>query len=738
MSTLPRRKKRLGPVGREAVRLAKLGLYVGPLKPKTKEPGSYLGKGWPRKTSNAPKVVADWFRDNPDLGLFIHVGRSGLIAFDLDLEDLDALPTEVAAALRLGLFQRSQGKRDRGHYLFRTSEEFGNSAGGFSAWGDVRGKNGAIVSAPSIHPKTKEPYELVRGDWEAVPELPPVLRSLIRAGGTNQKEALGPEELDRLLASLTTGNEHALLEERVSDFRSRVREGQARHGALLSTLMKVMADAKSGKYPASTAVARLRDEFAASFSSPAAGKRSAPHAGEFDGMLAWAAAQLTPGESIAELFDSTPELRMIRRYAQEQMVAPFGLLSAAIPRALSCLPPRYVLPAVVGTPAPLNLFVALVGRSGAGKDATGELVREVLRLPASVEADLYIGRPGSSEGLAKMYGYMKREKKGSGRASRPVFTYSRILASLPEVDSLTALMGRDGSILSATLREVWIGSRFGFDYAHEHTKFVVGSKRYRFCLLLGVQPGRAGSILQGRDGGLPQRFFWASVQPFLEMHQPPTGDSSDLKPIDLPEVPGEAAETERWRQDMATDAPFDELVELTIPDEVRAQILKARELSLLGLTSDNEGHRLLVQEKVAMGLAVIHGKVDGFTRKHWEMAGLMLRASDDTYAGIQREMSERRAKAQERDAEESGRLRHRRSEAQLRAACDAGKARVLVIVDAFEEERVPHSHVSRQLSPTQREVLDMAIGELLKQNLILLKTVKAKNGGVNKYLIRVG
>lgn len=154
----PRRKNRLGSVGREAVRLAKLGLYVGPLKPKTKEPGSYLGKWWPKKTSNAPKVVADWFRDNPDLGLFLHVGRSGLIAFDLDLEDLNALPTEVAAALRLGLFQRSRGKRDRGHYLFRTSEEFGNSAGGFSAWGDVRGKNGAIVSAPSIHPKTQEPY----------------------------------------------------------------------------------------------------------------------------------------------------------------------------------------------------------------------------------------------------------------------------------------------------------------------------------------------------------------------------------------------------------------------------------------------------------------------------------------------------------------------------------------------------------------------------------------------------
>ena len=44
-----RRTPKIHRVMAEAVRLAKLGHYVGPLKPNTKHPGSRLGKGWPSK-----------------------------------------------------------------------------------------------------------------------------------------------------------------------------------------------------------------------------------------------------------------------------------------------------------------------------------------------------------------------------------------------------------------------------------------------------------------------------------------------------------------------------------------------------------------------------------------------------------------------------------------------------------------------------------------------------------------
>lgn len=721
-----------------AARLAKHGLYVGPLKPSTKNPGSRLGKGWQEKTSNDPKQVREWFREHPDDGLFLHVGRSGLIVFDLDTEDgLESLPVEIADALRQGLFQRSRGTGDRGHYVFRTSEDFGNSAGGFSPWGDVRGKNGVIVLAPSLHPDTGKPYRHVRGDWGEVPELPNVLRSLLRVGGHTQQPALAHDELQELLASLVTGTDSDLLNERCTEFRAQVEAGMARHEALLHVALRIVRDSKEGRYALTSAIERLREEFAATFKTAFPGKRSAPAADEFDGVVLWAAAQQTPVEAANDLFDRTEVLRMVRRYAQEYSVAPLGLLTVGIARALACLPPCYVLPAVVGSAAPLNFFFALVGPSGAGKGATEELADQVFPMPQSVRQDLHIGRPGSSEGLAKMYGSLKNEKDEDGQKRLvAAFSHTRVLASLPEVDSLDALMGRDGSLLSSTLREVWSGSRIGFDYAHAHTKFVVGSKRFRFCMLVGVQPGRADAILRGQEGGLPQRFLWINIIIPPGTYRPPMNDRSDLSPVVLPEVEDEQFRTRTWLGAMQSNAESSDLVEVSIPAEVRAQILRARELAVQGLASDSEGHRILVQEKVAMGFAVLHGRTDGFDLEHWEMADIVLRASDDTLAGMKRDLALQRSRAKAKDAEETGRLRHRRSEAQQRALTDTVKKRVLERIDGSDDGEASWSGINRALSPRQREVLDIAVDELKAEHVIAVRSTKARNGQRNRFLTR--
>lgn len=718
--------RKLSRVGREAVRLAKLGLYVGPLAPGTKNPGSRLGKGWPSKTSNNPRTVKKWFLDNPEDGLFLHLGPSRLIAFDLDIDEgLEQLPTHIADALRLGLFQRSR-KGDRGHYVFGTTEIFGNGAGGFSPFGDVRGANGVIVVAPTIHPVTGRRYRLVRGDWGNVPELPSELRALLRVGGTNQKPALSPEQLKERLASLTTGSDHELLNERAEQFSSNVADGQHRHDALLRTLLRVMEDAKKGSYPAAVGVERLRQEFEACFAVPQPGRRSAPASGEFDGMLAWAAAQLSPEESALELFDSTPELRMIRRWAQERLVSPTALLMTGVALALTCVPPRYALPPVIGTAAPVNFILALAGQSGAGKGVTEDLAREVFQFPQVVSEDVHIGKPGSSEGIAKMFGQMRREGPGRKGKLIPVYTKSRVLASLPEIDTLSALMKRDGSHLSATLREVWTGSRLGYDYAHEHTKFMVGAKRYRLCLVIGVQPERAETLLREQGGGLLQRVFWARVTIDPSSFEPPTGDDADLEPIQLPEYPDEESKTSAWRKAMGGDATPDDLVLLEIPEEVRAQIITAQTLIRQGLVPDIEGHRLLVQEKIAVGLAVIHGYLGGFTREHWQMAGLLMQSNDQTLDELNRDARRKRERNRMLEAAASGKARHVRSEAEERELQNKVKQRVLDLLE--RREWTSRSALRKNISPRQREVVEQVMEDLLDKRQVRRTTRTGQNG----------
>jgi hypothetical protein len=124
-----------------------------------KNPGSVVGDKWQESSSRDPKQIRKWWRKNPDYGIAFHCGRSKLIAFDLDIDDLEQIVrdghAEIADALRTcTTIHLTRATGDRGHYLFLMPErkQFGNSAGAFKRWGQVRGHNGVIILAPTPHP----------------------------------------------------------------------------------------------------------------------------------------------------------------------------------------------------------------------------------------------------------------------------------------------------------------------------------------------------------------------------------------------------------------------------------------------------------------------------------------------------------------------------------------------------------------------------------------------------------
>ena len=121
------------------------GLYVGPLRKGTKNPGLILGGGWQHKTSRDPDQLHAWFADT-DHDLFIHCGRSGLLVIDVDYPD--KVPPVLGAHLGSAPYQSTRPDQPgRGHYIFAQphGRTIGNGQGKLgSAWGDVRGLNGAI------------------------------------------------------------------------------------------------------------------------------------------------------------------------------------------------------------------------------------------------------------------------------------------------------------------------------------------------------------------------------------------------------------------------------------------------------------------------------------------------------------------------------------------------------------------------------------------------------------------
>ncbi|MGV0599090.1 bifunctional DNA primase/polymerase, partial [Mycolicibacterium pulveris] len=75
-----------------ALTYAMAGWYVLPTDPRDiKNPGSIVKGHWRQQSSRDFAQIRRWWTDNPNAGIALHVGRSGALAFDLDLDDMAAM-----------------------------------------------------------------------------------------------------------------------------------------------------------------------------------------------------------------------------------------------------------------------------------------------------------------------------------------------------------------------------------------------------------------------------------------------------------------------------------------------------------------------------------------------------------------------------------------------------------------------------------------------------------------------
>jgi Bifunctional DNA primase/polymerase, N-terminal len=125
-----------------ALAYAEAGWYVGPLRlglgeREGKNPGDYLGDDWDQKTSRNPDVITAWFNGRDDLGVFLHVGRSG--GWVADVDKPAKIPDVLERSVSGAPFQATRPTTDpaRGHYVFTAppGRRLGNSTGNSVAAG---------------------------------------------------------------------------------------------------------------------------------------------------------------------------------------------------------------------------------------------------------------------------------------------------------------------------------------------------------------------------------------------------------------------------------------------------------------------------------------------------------------------------------------------------------------------------------------------------------------------------
>lgn len=729
-----------------ALAYVEAGWYVLPTRPTDrKNPGSVVGGDWQHKSSRDAAQIREWWDRNPAYGIALHSGRSGAVVFDLDTEDLADVPDNLRKSLQLGRFQSSrQGKLERGHYVFAVpeGESYGNSAGAFAPFGDVRGKNGVIIAAPTPHvdAETKGGGYLWSGSG-AIPVIPGALRECLRSAPDREAEPMNDVDLGDFLTKYVTNDRPGSLKGARKVFEQNVRGGMSRHEALVNALPMAYREAIAGCYPAELATAELQEAFIASFVDRSAeGGRNRPAPDEFARTARWAAAQALladPAETLARLnrdetalrereedfWDSRKELATLRQFAQARMVAPWALFGSALMRVLAVVPPRVVLPAIVGSHGSVNSFVALVGPSGAGKSVSLSAARDAIDLKLGGDSSLHVRSVGSGEGLVDQFAAYDATAKAY------VGLRTRVLFAVDEVESLTAQAGRSGSTLFPTLRSAWAGESLGFANRDKTKAIPVEAHRYRLLMVVGVQPTKAQPILKDADGGTPQRFLW------MPTSDPDAPEVEPAKPTSITVGPwphvtrGFTVSSPETAEVALVTIPATgkEFVELEIPECVKEEVRSQRRRVLRGHRDANplDGHAQMTRLKVAVGLMVLNGRYDKVSDSDWELAGVVMDVSNRT----RREVEQAIAAEAHQSNLARGRAEAHRDEAKAEVFTQGALARVAdrIVKKVSAAGEMERGKVKAFLA-RDKEFLDEAAELLELRGEVEMERYKARNG----------
>lgn len=660
-------------------------LYVLPIKSGTKDPGSRVGQRWQTKSTRDPQTIVGYWAGTND-GIALHAGRSGLVIFDIDHPEL--VPPMLRDAIdtcRPPMQESDPTQPGRGHVLFRQppGRKFGNGTGRLGkGWGEVRGSNGVIVVAPSLHERAKQGAAYSWARTGRIPVLPDSVAELLD-DATDAVDAVSDTEVATFATEHRQAGRPELLEMWASMFEREVAAGGSRHDAMVSKAVGALKEARAGYFDAGVALAQLRAAFVnAVVAEPIGAHQGSARTpqqaeGEWSGIVAWAVAQARAadlnevrarvaqkapihdpctlvaapgpptgvdsetGEVLAtsavnlprEFWEATGPLTHIRQAAHSRVQSPDALLGVVLARVSAGTDPSLHLPAIVGSSGSPNVAVALVGPPGSGKSSTKDIAMELVPLSGDDLADDM--SLGSGEGIIETYFEIREvEEENHGvkkKVKRKVQTKRRVFMYLDEGQALAGLGDRKGSTLMESIRSMWSGGTTGQANARNETKRHLLKGQYRLALVVGFQPQHAVGLLNDAGGGTPQRFLWFNaVDPAI--------------PDNLPPWPGGLA-WEPPEQRAYAGAVIGH--EITVPQHVSDEIQRAKLVVSRGevVVRTLDAHHHYSRLKVAALLALLHGR-DGVTSMDWELSDIVMTTSIAVRSSI---VAEAAAAAQQRE-----------------------------------------------------------------------------------------
>lgn len=412
---------------------------------------------------------------------------------------------------------------------------------------------------------------------------------------------------------------------------------------------------------------------------------------------------------VEDIWDRTPQLRHIAQAADNLGRNRLALLSVLLARVLVEVDPGVCLPGTregaIGSRAPLNLGVAMVGASGQGKTTFAEESEDLL----GRDQKRYTRVPSTGQGLIQEYLRWDAEEGENVLIPDP-----KRLFMVDEIDKLGALAKDQGSTLMAELRTLLSGSTTGSSNARKELNRILHARTYNFQIVLGVQPARAEALLSGKDAGTPQRFIWTTI----------TDPKTALHPDDRPEWPGSLEWDDSFMLEFELGEPIVDYPEW-LKAELRENDYKVSLEDAQGGELSRFGHQNLLRLKVSAGIAFLHSSAR-IEDHHVEIADQIVAASRRVQLDCERVVAENMFLARKSLA---------RTEERVRTAMDTDKLNKLM---ANARKRLVRSDgdwvLWRDLRPAYRDRADW--GEPLWEALSQLDDVETHEEQTTRQVVR--
>jgi hypothetical protein len=310
----------------------------------------------------------------------------------------------------------------------------------------------------------------------------------------------------------------------------------------------------------------------------------------------------------------------------------------------------------------LNLYVAIVGASGAGKDIANDAALDAISFP-EISERLIPRELGSGQGVTSAFvEHIPKPRKSDSKANDdltnvgdlPVEPKSGVrqhsdkaMLNVAEIDNLRSHVTQSGSIILPTLTSAWMAQDIGGLYKDKSKDLPVEKHKYRLCMRMNVQPARASIVLDPASEalGFPQRvLFLPATDSRIPDISPEVYNSWSVK---LPIYSGDSNEADNSFCMPDYEADISIKVCQKANDEIRADHLAK------GRGTDNsdplDSHILFMQLKTAAAFALLDGRLE-ITDEDWSLAAQVIRKSQYTRAKIKRVL-----KALGRDGEKAKR-----------------------------------------------------------------------------------